>query len=194
MLGDSLTAGGVWDSLDPEALVINQGVTGDGYELVLARLDQAIETRPDLVFLQVGINDLGHVGDLLEIVEGHVEIWSRLREALPGARIVVCSLIPINERKFRKALAGSNQKIRETNKMLAKAAAREGLEFVDLYSPLSGTDQALPSALTFDGLHLTKGGHQIWLDELLSFLRNPSCQPGASPRAASPGLGSGSLE
>jgi lysophospholipase L1-like esterase len=170
MLGDSLTAGGDWAPLDPGAVVVNHGVTGDGYAQLLKRLDQTIAAKPDTIFLQVGINDLAHAKTAGEIVEGHRTIWAKLKEALPEVRIIVCSLIPISEVKLKRSRPGTNRFIREINGLLASAATEEGLEFIDLYIPLSGPDQALPKGLTYDGLHLTKKGQQVWLDELVRYL------------------------
>ncbi|MDR1677616.1 MAG: GDSL-type esterase/lipase family protein [Deltaproteobacteria bacterium] len=171
MLGDSLTQGGVWDSLDPEAKVLNHGISGDGVAQILKRLDQTIAAAPDIVFLQVGINDFSHIRNISEIVEGHKDIWARLKVALPEVRIIICSLIPVNEVKLRVKI-DMNSFIRQTNELLAASAAEANLEFIDLYAPLAGPDQALPVPFTFDGLHLTNQGQQLWLAELRKFLKD----------------------
>ncbi|MDR0620289.1 MAG: GDSL-type esterase/lipase family protein [Deltaproteobacteria bacterium] len=189
MLGDSLTAGGKWDELDPKAKIINQGVSGDGYRHILARLDETISEKPDVVFLQVGINDFGRVPRIDDIAAGHRKIWDRLREALPGVRLVICSLIPLNERMLRRT-TGYNSKVRELNEILAEMAAKENLEFVDLYGPIAGPDRGLPRNLTFDGIHLTNNGHRIWFDELKAFMDRTTPLPASSDRAdTSPSLG-----
>lgn len=184
MLGDSLTAGGVWDDLDENAKVINEGITGDGYTQILNRLDAVISAKPDVVFLQVGINDLGHVKKISQIIDGHAAIWEKLKSSLPNVRIIVCSLIPINERMYKRTKAGVNQTIRNVNNLLAAKAAEEKLEFIDLYTPLTGPDQSLPKALTFDGIHLTKAGHKIWLNELLTYLSRYRDGPDEGPKTA----------
>ncbi|MDR1308327.1 MAG: GDSL-type esterase/lipase family protein [Deltaproteobacteria bacterium] len=170
MLGDSLTAGGDWAPLDPGGEVLNQGVPGDGFNQILRRLGATVEARPGIVFLQVGINDLGAGRDMEAIVSGHRAIWQELRSAIPGLRLVVCSLIPVSERAYGERSRISNRRILETNRLLAEAASRAGLEFVDLFGPLFEEGQGLPRDLTFDGLHLTKKGQGIWLGELASFL------------------------
>ncbi|MDR2388143.1 MAG: GDSL-type esterase/lipase family protein [Deltaproteobacteria bacterium] len=185
MLGDSLTAGGQWQALDQEATIINEGITGDGYAQILARLDQTISAKPDLVFLQVGINDLGHVREISQIIDGHRAIWEKLKSALPNVRIIVCSLTPINERMHKRSKPGVNQLIRNINKLLAAKAAEEELDFIDLYTPLTGPDQGLLKSLTFDGLHLTKAGHQIWLNQLLTYLSRYRDGPGELSQTAS---------
>jgi lysophospholipase L1-like esterase len=187
MLGDSLTAGGEWDRLDPEARILNHGKTGDGHAQILKRLDRTISAKPDLVFLQVGVNDLANSRDLNDIAKGHSAIWSGLREALPGVRIIVCSLIPINEGKYKRGRAISNQRVMRTNELLAERAAEENLEFVDLYLPLSDQDQALPGNFTFDGIHLNKAGQTVWLDRLKRHLAESGGPPAASDAAGPSG-------
>lgn len=52
--------------------------------------------------------------------------------------------------------------IKNINAGLKKLAAAEGADFIDLYSTFVDEDGNLPQKLTFDGVHLTKDGHDKW--------------------------------
>ncbi|MDR1296367.1 MAG: GDSL-type esterase/lipase family protein [Deltaproteobacteria bacterium] len=165
MLGDSLTAGGVWAPLNPGARIVNLGVSGDGCEDVLDRLDAVVVLKPDLVVLQVGVNDLAGSGSPEDIVGGHEAIWRELRRALPEARLVVCSLLPMGWKwAGGRGPEHYNRRIRQVNRLLQKAAEDEGLPFLDLYAAMADLDDNLPDFATYDGLHLSPKGYAIWYD------------------------------
>ncbi len=166
MLGDSLTAGCDWGSHLPGAEVVNLGVAGDTTGLILARLGQVADQQPDLVFLQAGINDFGRHPRLEAILERHREIRRRLRAELPGARLVVVSLLPVSGRRF----PGWNPAIREFNQRLRAEAVEEGLTFIDLFPPLADGHGELRRDFTYDGLHLTARAYEVWLERVRSYV------------------------
>jgi lysophospholipase L1-like esterase len=172
MLGDSLTAGGgSWSRLRPGAVVYNLGVPADTTMGVWARLSEVVARKPDYIFLQVGINELGQGLKIKEIVAGHERIWSELREKLPEAKVFVCSLIPIRESRLSyRPHRLRNVNIMAINRQLAQAAEKAGLQFINLYLPLLGPDGELPDNLTFDGVHLQPQAYEVWLLAIKSYL------------------------
>ncbi|MDR1084520.1 MAG: GDSL-type esterase/lipase family protein [Deltaproteobacteria bacterium] len=171
MLGDSLTAGGRWRQLRQGAEIYNMGVPGDTTSGLWSRVDEALEKKPDFIFLQIGINDLGQGRSAGEIVEQSVLIWQEIKEKAPRVGLFVCSLIPVRESYFsnppRKL---KNSYIREVNRQLSEAARKEGVTFIDLFFPLLGSDSELPAALTFDGVHLQAPAYNVWLKTIRPFL------------------------
>lgn len=171
MLGDSHMAIGKWESLSAKAEFINHGVSGEGFRNILERLDQTISLEPDIIFLEVGVNDLGDFRDPKDIVDGHKLIWKKIKLALPQTKIVVCSLLPMNELIYGIDLTGINAKIRLTNKMLLDAAKIARIDFIDLYGPLADSDQQLRPEWTKDGLHLRTEGYDVWRAMLSPYFR-----------------------
>lgn len=167
MLGDSLTAGFNWSARLPQALVVNQGVSGDTTGRILARLDQAVAAEPELVFLQAGINDFGRRDKDIVILDNHLAIWRALRSQVPGLRLVLISLLPVSEARY----PGLNPKIMEFNQRLGKEAAKQGLPFIDLFPLLADETGQLPPKFTYDGLHLNAAGYEIWLEALKPHLQ-----------------------
>ncbi|MDR2140888.1 MAG: GDSL-type esterase/lipase family protein [Deltaproteobacteria bacterium] len=175
MLGDSLTEYNRWDELAPEREIINLGWSGDTAMGVYFRLGQVTRAKPTLIFLQVGINDLGQGRSPEAVALAHEKIWAALADQIPYARLVVQSLAPIRATKFAwEAITLNNPQIQKTNRLLAEAAQKAGLDFLDLYAALVGPDGELPDPLTDDGVHLTSAAYEIWLKLLKDFLGQAS--------------------
>jgi lysophospholipase L1-like esterase len=171
MFGDSLTAGGQWKQLKPGAKIYNMGVPGDTTLGLRSRVDEALEKKPDLIFLQIGINDLGQGRNAREIVEQSALIWQEIGEKAPWVELFVCSLIPVRESYFSKLPHKlKNSYIREVNRQLLEAARKQDVTFIDLFFPLLGADLELPAALTFDGVHLQAPAYDVWLKAIRPFL------------------------
>jgi lysophospholipase L1-like esterase len=171
MLGDSLTEFNRWDDVDPDSEVVNFGLSGDTTGGLIYRLNRVALARPNLILLQVGINDLSQGRSPLEIVAGHERIWAALAAKVPGAALVVCSLAPLKEDKFGWSTGTlRNDRVREANALLAEAARRASLEYLDLYGPLSGPDGALPDRMTDDGVHLTAPAYEVWTATVKAYL------------------------
>lgn len=164
LLGDSLTRGGDWTRLLPEVETFNHGVSGDTTSMILARLEPVIEVKPELIFLQGGINDFGRYGPRrYEVVlKNHLAIWRRLQENLPETRLFIVSLLPVSERRY----PGWNRAITAFNRELRLQAEKVGLTFIDLQPLLAETDGGLRPDFTFDGLHLKKEAYLLWAEAL----------------------------
>lgn len=159
MLGDSLTAGCKWQARFPEAKVINQGIGGDTTTQIMARLDKVVEAKPDIIFLQAGINDFGRKPALEDILERHQAIWAELSQKLPQSKIYVISLLPVVPKRYPRW----NEPIVKFNQMLKEAVEAKGLVFIDLHSQLKDQDGTLLKELTFDGLHLKNKAYDLWV-------------------------------
>lgn len=179
MLGDSLTQGGRWSDYFPECKVANLGIGGDTTIMMLRRLDRVIAAEPRAVFIQGGINDFASKIRPEAMLKNHEVMWDRLRSRLPLAELQVISLLPVAEDKF----PGWNRRIREINQALKARAEAEGLVFIDLYALLADETGQLKPEVTFDGLHLTAAGYEIWSAALRPQLRalagNGRSTPGA---------------
>ena len=166
MLGDSLTAGCDWQARLTEAEVVNQGVCGDSTWSVIARLDQVAAARPDLIFLQLGINDFGKKPSPEGILERHQKIWRELREKLPEAELYVVSLLPVSARRYPRW----GEPVVRLNDLLRAAAGESGLTYIDVYSQLSDQDGNLVKDFTYDGLHLLPPAYDRWLETVKPYI------------------------
>lgn len=93
-VGDSLTQLGLWSEFFPGRTVINRGIGSDVSEGVLNRLDSVVDHRPDIVFLMIGVNDLGKGIPEAEAVGNVRKIVSSLSASLSDATMVIQSVLP----------------------------------------------------------------------------------------------------
>lgn len=156
LVGDSLSLWFPSDRLASDRLWLNQGISGDTSAGILKRLSAFAKTRPDTIYLMVGINDLRRGATNESILRNYRHIIHRLRWHHPQAQVIVQSILPT-----RKA-GMLNDRIRQLNLQLAVIAYREGADYLNLYALFSDVDGNLRQDLTTDGLHLSPRGYAVW--------------------------------
>ncbi|GFH62292.1 MAG: hypothetical protein ZNDK_0063 [Candidatus Desulfovibrio kirbyi] len=187
MLGDSLTYRFDWQASLPGTKAYNFGVDGDTTVDVLARLDSVVGQKPDVVFLQIGINDLGRLSApydaspapswamaAQQVFAGHKKIWNVLRVALPDSSLYVCSCLPVS-RELDSEFQGINHAVRALNALLEGEAHSQGLVFIDLYSAMNDGEGYLAAAFSVDGIHLSPAGYAVWLERMRAVIGERIC-------------------
>jgi lysophospholipase L1-like esterase len=157
-LGDSITAGGDWQAWFPERTVHNLGVAGDTSDDVISRMDSVVAFRPGLVALLIGTNDFGVRHSVEHLVRNIEYIMVSLRRELPGARLLVQSIMP-RGREFAGQIQDANRHIRQF-------APSINSHYLDLWPALALEDGEIDPEFSTDRLHLTPAGYQAWLSEL----------------------------
>ncbi|MFK4484110.1 GDSL-type esterase/lipase family protein [Curtobacterium sp. MCJR17_020] len=161
-LGDSITAQGSWDTWLPDEQTLNQGISGDTTDGVLARLDAVVAEQPEVIVLLIGTNDFGNHRASAEHVVRNVEtILVTLRRELPGVRLLLVSVLPRQ--------AEYTTKIEEANRHLRQFVATCHAQYLDAWPALADGDH-LDDRFTDDGLHLTDEGYRAYLGELVPAL------------------------
>ncbi|MBF4587176.1 MULTISPECIES: GDSL-type esterase/lipase family protein [unclassified Curtobacterium] len=161
-LGDSITAQGSWDSWLPDEQTLNQGISGDTTDGVLARLDAVVAEQPEVIVLLIGTNDFGNHRASAEHVVRNVEtILVTLRRELPGVRLLLVSVLPRQ--------AEYTAKIEEANRHLRQFVATCHAQYLDAWPALADGEH-LDDRFTDDGLHLTDEGYRAYLGELVPAL------------------------
>jgi N-acetylglucosamine-6-sulfatase len=173
-LGDSITEGGDWTAWFPEARAINQGVSGDTTDDVLARMGPVIAAGPDEISLLVGTNDLGQRLSVEHLVRNIQFLLVELRRELPGTRMLLQSIMP--------RAAEFAEQVQEANIHLRQFASTVHAQFLDLWPALADANGAIRSELSDDSLHLNEAGYTAWLAELRPALeRLRDAPPMSSP-------------
>lgn len=157
-LGDSITAAADWQSWFPGRSVHNLGVGGDTSDDVIARLDAVVALAPGLVALLIGTNDFGTRLSVEHLVRNIEYIMVSLRRELPGARLLVESIMP-RGREFAA-------QIQDANRHLRQFAPGINAHFLDLWPALALDDGEIDPEFSDDRLHLTPAGYRAWLSEL----------------------------
>jgi lysophospholipase L1-like esterase len=166
-LGNSITAGGKWDSLLHLPQARNRGISGDITFGVLERLEEVIAGKPAKVFVLIGINDISrNVPDSL-ILRNYKSIIQRIKTGSNRTKIYFYTLLPVNSsfKKFKNHY-DKDDHILWLNEEIRKLADKE-VTIIDLYPHFIDEDKHLLKNVTRDGLHLNDAGYEIWKKVLL---------------------------
>ncbi len=156
IVGDSL---GLWlppDTLPRDRLWLNQSISGDTTAGVLRRLDTFGATRPTVIHLMIGVNDLKNNVPEAEIVSNFRAIITRLQRQYPQAQLVVYSVLPTRRDDI------SNGRVRSLNQHIAYLASHHRIDHRDMLGLFGDQGGALRTDLTTDGLHLNRQGYSLW--------------------------------
>jgi lysophospholipase L1-like esterase len=161
LLGDSLSLWFPSDRLPHSAagsnpIWLNQSISGDTTRHVLRRLSDFAATRPRMVYLMAGINDLKNGATDAEVLGNLQRIITQLRRQHPTARIVVQSILPTRTAWL------SGDRLSTINQRLAVLAQQPNMQFLDLTSTMAAADGNLHPDFTTDGLHLSPKGYAAW--------------------------------
>ncbi len=183
-LGDSITAAGIYCRLVAHGLktrnifpeLVVAGVPGNTSKHMLERLDSVLQSKPQLLVLAAGVNDIWHgdptvkigvfqpspgMGVTLEDYTINVtEIVDRAIAA--GARVMLTTITPIREDPAFKL----NVQAREYNAFLHDLARERNLPIAPLHEAMFA-EIAKGRRLTGDGVHPGFDGHAIMAKEIL---------------------------
>ncbi|MEO7006772.1 MAG: GDSL-type esterase/lipase family protein [Terrimesophilobacter sp.] len=168
-LGDSLTEDGHWSEWFPDSNVHNMGRGGDTTNGVLARLGEVVAAAPDEILLLIGTNDLATRQTVEHLVRNTQSIMVDLRRDLPGARMLLQSILP-----RARELA---EQIQTANIHLRQFAATVRAQYLDLWPAMAMEDGELNPVFSDDRLHLNAAGYDAWLGELRPALERLRDEP-----------------
>ncbi len=156
LLGDSLSLWFPPERMTGDRFWLNQGISGDTTAGVLRRLSALDNTRPTVVHVMVGINDLRRGATDGEVLGNLRQIMRQLRQRHPQAEVVVHSILPTRLSEI------SGDRIRQLNQNLAAIAQQENVAFLNVAADFSDAQGNLRQDLTTDGLHLNPSGYALW--------------------------------
>jgi lysophospholipase L1-like esterase len=168
LVGDSLSMWFPKEKLPAGKLWLNQGISGDTSGGVLTRLGVFSQTRPEVIYIMAGINDIRKNTKDEVILRNHRRIMRSLRQTHPKAQIVVQSILPTSLPTI------SNQRIRHLNTQLALISKQEKVTYVNIYKWFTDFEGNLRPELTTDGLHLSPEGYDVWRAALQQIELNPN--------------------
>jgi hypothetical protein len=152
----------------PGMQVIDRGFGGCELADVYDYADRIIiPYSPREVVIYAGGNDIAF-GLRPEIVYGDfVALVSKLRHAMPKARLVFISLPPSPSR------LADTRKFKQVNDLIAVYCQAQGISFVNTFALMLGPDgRPLPGIYAPDRLHLNAKGYDLWRDAVKPYL-NP---------------------
>ena len=169
MLGNSLTENGKnWGERLGMDNVVNRGIIGDNTIGMTERLCQITPHKPKVIFLMAGINNMVNDAPCIDVAQQVIGLIEAIRQQTPNTKLIVESLLPINEKSGRwRTLAGRTDDIPLTNMYIRAYCESNDITFVDLFHQMTyPTSNMLRDELSYDGLHITEAGYEIWAKEI----------------------------
>jgi lysophospholipase L1-like esterase len=149
---------------EPGARLTNLCVSGATTEDVLReQLRPAIASRPTLITLGIGINDIGHGITLAQFASNYEELIKRLK-AETKATIVITNVPDISFAPVVPAYARDNTRrsVNLFNEKVQLIAERYQLHVVDTYTETHRVIPSHPEFFSEDGFHPSAEGYEYW--------------------------------
>ena len=157
----------LWDSIQkdfPEFEVINQAFGGSTLAACCWFFKRLIpQTKPDILMLYAGDNDLGDGRHPEEIYLYFITMMELVKEYFGDIPV---AFISVKNSPSRHYLAGS---INYTNKIIAELIEQKYAQcsFVDINPAMMLNNLPNPELFEPDGLHLSKAGYLVWKKEIM---------------------------
>lgn len=166
----------LWKSL-PERFkktpLLNRGFGGSHLSDVAHFADRVvIKYQPKQIYLNAGGNDL-HAGRTPEEVLAAFEAFTaKVQQALPQTKLAYISIPP------SPARWAEVEQVRKANELISAACAQRGVDFIDTFSLMLGSDgQPRAELYVKDKLHLSEAGYDVvtsaikWQAEIRAFAK-----------------------
>lgn len=166
-LGNSITERGPWQELIPGKAIVNRGIGGDNTFGVLARLDKVLEDQPAIIFLMIGINDIGRSLPVTVIANNFRRIVEKVQTQSPKTILYLQSVLPMNDSILSAAyLKNKKDTILALNKEIFQLAGEKKLVYINLHEVFADSKGDLKASLALDGIHLKPAAYIDWIDYL----------------------------
>jgi len=170
-LGDSLTDGCEWNELLSNQKIKNRGISGDTTEGVFSRLNLITQSKPQKIFIMIGINDLLNNIETNKILDNYKKIITTIRADSPKTKIYIESILPLNFEIDKTKREINNQNISDFNNNLKNFADNSNIFYIDLYSAFLNSSGQLSEKYTLDGIHLNGQGYLLWKNEISKYIK-----------------------
>lgn len=171
-LGNSLINNFELAELFQNLKIKNRGISGDKIDGVINRLDPIIRLKPNKIFIEIGINDLGYRSNKDVVLTKYKKLINLLRSKLPKTKIYIQSLFPTEtgRQEYKTYCTEAvNRDIIEINNELSKLALKQNLTFINTHSSFVMNGK-LNSKYSVDGVHLNGAGYKLWTEILKPYV------------------------
>jgi acyl-CoA thioesterase-1 len=151
-----------------DSRLINLCVSGATTEDVLReQVRAALATRPTLVTLGIGINDIGHGMSVAQFERNYEEIIKKLKTETK-ATIVVTNVPDISFAPVVPLYArdSTRRNIQLFNEKIHAIAERHDLFLVDVYAETHRVIPTHPEFFSEDGFHPSTEGYEYWAETM----------------------------
>lgn len=163
-MGNSITEG--WIKADPEFFTknnfINRGISGQTTPQMLLRFRQdVINLKPAAVVILAGTNDLaGNTGPTsIDAIQGNIMSMCELATQ-NNIKVILCSILPAYDYPWKPGIFPT-EKILQINLWMKTYAEKNNYYYVDYFSAMADSQNALDKRYSYDGIHPNDAGYNV---------------------------------
>ncbi len=170
--GDSITAGFL--NLNSHENVINLGISGDKINNLIGRIEDVFRHKPDQMFILIGINDFlnmkNYWGEPIKINIKYMYgvLLKLIHDNLPDTKVFCTSILPISVDSENLNLW--NQEIDQLNLFIKQLTGTYEYQYLNLNVAFKGPDNQMDPKYTYDGVHLSKNGYDLFYEMIQDFI------------------------
>ena len=165
LVGDSITEG--WTEFNPEFFqennMINRGISGQTTPQMLIRFKQdAVHLNPKIIIINGGTNDIwGNTGPSTpEMIIDNLCSMAEIA-AKNDINVALSTILPVYKYPERDDIIDPPKTISLINSVLLGYCKKNGLTFLDYYTPMVDEKKGLNSDYGTDGVHPNKEGYNV---------------------------------
>jgi lysophospholipase L1-like esterase len=163
--GDSITDfwGRRYGKFFPGKPYINRGISGQVTPQMLLRFRQdVIALEPAAVVILAGTNDIGGSLGPVDAAATHANLMSMVELARAHKiRVVLASLTPVCDSISPQTDKRPMEKLKQMNDWIKEYALKNGIVYLDYWTPMLDAKGVLRQELTWDGLHPNDAGYDL---------------------------------
>jgi len=163
----------MFKNINPNASVINAGVSSDTTELALERLQtDVLDKKPDVTFIMLGVND-GSSWYPDVTVDEFSENYKNIIEQLvaSGSEVILVTQNDVQDNAYHGTV--TFEKLSAIESKIAQIANEKGLPIIDCYTNwvnLKANNPNLFKSLFSDSVHPNETGHIYYFSQMRSAL------------------------
>jgi acyl-CoA thioesterase-1 len=149
-------------------LCVSGATTAD---LLRDQLDRGISSKPQLITIGIGTNDVGHNVSVQRFAENYKTMLERLKSETQA--VIVISNIPDVSSSPRIPASSRyeyQQMVKEFNRRIDQLADAYGIAVFDVYTITHEELPKHPEYFSADQFHPSDAGYQLWADEMWPIL------------------------
>lgn len=136
------------------------GVNGTIFDIVAQR-------QPEKIYVALGVNGVAFM-QKATFLETYIEMIERLMKASPKSKIIIESILPVNEETYNRGNPNMNNiNVDDMNRELLSLANIKEIYYLDLSDVLKDENNRLASKYDCgDGIHFTNEGYEAIYNEM----------------------------
>lgn len=163
-MGNSITDG--WaraTTFFNDNLYLGRGISGQTTSEMLVRFRaDVLNLQPKCVVILAGTNDIAQNNGTISLDNILGNIISMAELALAHKiEVIICSVLPVYQYKWRPEIEEPAQKIMDLNAMLKEYANKNKMTYADYHSAMKDERNGLPEKYSADGVHPNAAGYAI---------------------------------